>query len=98
MSESDQYLLGYREAEQNRLERQALELANESAWMFNHVGVSPGMAVAEIGCGPRSCLDMLADLVGPLGTVTGVERSDDAVPRARAFTASRGLTNVEVRV
>ena len=98
MSQSDQYLLGYREAEQDRLERQALELASDSAWLFDQVGVLPGMAVAEIGCGPRGCLDMLADLVGPTGTVAGVERSDDAVARANAFTASRGLTNVEVRV
>jgi len=98
MSESDQYLLGYRDAEQDRLERQALELANESAWLFNRVGVLPGMAVAEIGCGPRGCLDMLAGLVGPSGTVTGIERSDDAVARANAFAASRGLTNVAVRV
>ena len=42
-------------------------------------------------------IEALAGLVGPSGTVTGVERSDDAVARARAFVASHSLVNVTVR-
>jgi hypothetical protein len=38
MTEPDQYLLGYSEAEQDRLERQALELAEDSASLFRQVG------------------------------------------------------------
>jgi ubiquinone/menaquinone biosynthesis C-methylase UbiE len=97
MSESDQYLLGYRDVEQDRLARQALELGDDSAWLFEQVGITPGASVVEVGCGPRGCLDLLAVLVGPTGKVVGVERSDDAVDRARQFVASQGLTNVEVR-
>ena len=37
MTEPDQYLLGYSEAEQDRLERQALELAEDSASLFRQV-------------------------------------------------------------
>jgi SAM-dependent methyltransferase len=98
VSEADQYFLGYREAEQDRLERQALELAGDSERLFDRIGVAPGMSVAEIGCGPRGCLDLLADRVGPSGRVVGVERSDDAVARASAFVAGRGLANVDVHV
>jgi hypothetical protein len=39
MTEPDQYLLGYSEAEQDRLERQALELAEDSASLFSQVGL-----------------------------------------------------------
>jgi hypothetical protein len=39
MTEPDQYLLGYSEAEQDRLERQALELAVDSASLFRQVGL-----------------------------------------------------------
>ncbi|MEJ8847501.1 hypothetical protein [Variovorax rhizosphaerae] len=46
MSEKDPYLLGYRQAEQERLERQALELASESEWLFDQIGVSEGWRVA----------------------------------------------------
>lgn len=98
MSEPDQYLLGYLGAEQDRLQRQALELADDSTWLFTQVGLAPGQSVAEIGCGPRGCLDLLADLVGPGGSVVGVERSEDAVVRARKFVADNGLANVDVRL
>ena len=97
MAEPDQYLLGYREAEQDRLQRQALELAADSAWLFAQIGLAPGSTVVEIGCGPQGCLDLLAEAVGPTGTVIGVERSEDAVVRAQKHVATQGLTNVEVR-
>ena len=42
MGERDQYFLGYREAEQDRLQRQALELAGDSAWLFEQVGLGIG--------------------------------------------------------
>jgi len=96
MAESDPYLLGYRRAEQDRLERQAEELAHESAWLFDQIGVRGGWRVAEIGCGPRGCLALLSERVGKTGRVTGIERSAEEVDRARQFVAASHLTNVEV--
>ena len=98
MSESDEYLLGYRAAEQDRLGLQALKLADDSMWLFERVGVSAGQHVVDVGCGPRGCLDLLAALVGPTGTVVGIEPSEDAADRARTFVAAQRLSNVEVRV
>jgi ubiquinone/menaquinone biosynthesis C-methylase UbiE len=97
MSQNDQYLLGYRQAEQDRLERQALELAGDSTWLFEQIGLSPGQSVVEVGCGPWGCLSLLAEAVSPTGTVIGVERSNDAVARAQKAVATQGLANVEVR-
>jgi hypothetical protein len=38
----DQYFLGYRRAEQERLQQQAMLLADEAAWLFDRVGLRPG--------------------------------------------------------
>src|SRR5512147_1617772 len=96
MNESDPYLLGYRQAEQERLERQALELASESSWLFDQIGIQKDSRVVEIGCGPRGCLDLLSKRVGVNGTVIGIERSAEQVERARKFIADNQLTNTDV--
>src|SRR5262245_41815630 len=96
MSEPGPYLLGYRQAEQERLERQADELAPDSEWLFDQIGVRAGWRVVEIGCGPRGCLGLLSRRVGSAGRVVGVERNAEQVERARRFVAEDGLTNVEV--
>jgi SAM-dependent methyltransferase len=97
VSETDPYLLGYRHAEQERLERQADELADESAWLFDQIGVREGWRVVEIGCGPRGCLGLLSQRVGATGSVVGVERNAEQVERARQFVADSASTNVDVR-
>jgi ubiquinone/menaquinone biosynthesis C-methylase UbiE len=96
MQQPDQYLLGYRGAELERLQQQAQQLAHESVWLFDQIGIRSGARVIEIGCGPHGCLDLLAERVGPSGSVVGVERSADAVDLARKLIGERGLRNVEV--
>lgn len=96
MSEPDPYFLGYRQAEQDRLGRQAEELAADSNWLFDQIGVPAGWRVIEIGCGPQGCLGLLAGRVGATGRVVGVERSAEQVQRARRFVPDCHLTNVEV--
>ena len=96
MSDSDAYLLGYRLAEQQRLERQAEELAHDSAALFDEIGVREGWRVVEIGCGPQGCLGLLSQRVGAAGRVVGVELSAEQVERARAFAAANQCANVEV--
>ena len=96
MAEGEQYFLGYRQAEQERLQRQAQEFAHEARWLLDQIDPLEGGKVVEIGCGPQGCLDLLAERVGPTGSVVGVERSEDAVTLARKFAADHGLANVEV--
>jgi ubiquinone/menaquinone biosynthesis C-methylase UbiE len=96
MTQPDPYVLGYRCAEQERLQQQAQQLAHESAWLFDQIGIPPGARVLEIGCGPHGCLELLAERVGPSGSVVGVERSAEAVALAKKLISERGLRNVEV--
>ncbi len=97
MQASEQYFLGHSPVEQRRLQQQARELAQESTWLFDQIGIGPGSRVVEIGCGPQGCLELLSDRVGPEGYVIGVELSEPAVATARGFLADRGITNAEVR-
>ena len=39
MGNGDKYILDYRHEEQERLQRQAQQLAHESRWLFDHIGV-----------------------------------------------------------
>jgi SAM-dependent methyltransferase len=92
----DTYLLGHRPSEQERLQHQAELLGDEANALFDQIGITPGGLVAEIGCGPRGCLDLLAERIGPDGLVVGVEPNGDAVARARRYVHHRGLRNVQV--
>jgi SAM-dependent methyltransferase len=95
-TQRDQYFLGHAADEQQRLQGQAEELAAESAWLFDQIGIRDGARVVEIGCGPRGCLGLLSERVGAEGSVIGVEISDEAVELARRFLEEHGLTNAEV--
>jgi SAM-dependent methyltransferase len=96
MARLDQYLHGYGRAEHQRLQRQAQMLAEDARRQFDWIGVSEGARVVEIGCGPQGNLDLLSELVGPGGSVTGIESNEDAARLARQFVSDRNLANVEV--
>src|SRR5580658_9193901 len=97
MVQQDRYFLGHSLAEQERLQRQALELAPESNQLFDRIGVGAGCRAVEVGCGPLGCLEILSQRVGPKGSVVGVEMSADAVALARHYLAEHKIENVEVR-
>ena len=55
----------------------------------------PGMRLLDVGCGPGTITMDLADLVGPGGRVTALERTEDALDLARAEAERRGTTDVD---
>jgi hypothetical protein len=61
------YPLGCSHGESARLERQADELAADSAALLDLVGLRPGNSAIDLGCGPRGILDLLARRVSPGG-------------------------------
>ena len=88
------YLLGHSYDEERRLKRQAEELRQESARLFDRIGVQEGSRAIDLGCGPQGVLDLLSERVGATGHVTGVERSRESLATARRFVADRALQNV----
>ena len=63
--------------------------------IFDAAGIRPGMRVLDLGCGVGDVAFVAADLVGPDGYVVGVDRSPEALARARIRAEQRGLAQVE---
>jgi SAM-dependent methyltransferase len=90
------YFLGQSGAEHVRLQFQAVEREQLSRQHLAWAGIQPGWRVIDVGCGPQGVLHVLAEQVGPTGTVVGLEREAGLVALARAFVAAQGFPNVEV--
>ena len=93
------YALGADTDETARLRRQSEELQPEARALLarlGELGLRPGQAALDLGCGPRGILDLLAEAVGPGGRVVGLDADPAHVAAARQFAFGQGLANVEV--
>jgi ubiquinone/menaquinone biosynthesis C-methylase UbiE len=90
------YALGSSLGESARLQRQAEELAADSAALLDRVGLWPGQAAIDLGCGPRGILDLLAGRVAPAGRVVGLDADPAHAAMAAEFAATRGLSSVNI--
>jgi len=88
------YVLGYSDAEQDRLIRQATLLAPITERFFREAGIGAGCRVLDIGSGIGDVAMIAARLVGTSGEVLGVEHSAGFVARARERIAAAGFGNV----
>ena len=82
-------------AEDERLVAQGQVFDPLTRRLLERAGLVPGMRVLDLGSGAGNVARLAAELVGPHGTVVGVERDPAAVELARRRTAAR---NVEFRV
>jgi SAM-dependent methyltransferase len=97
MGDSDpgyQFGTGIGDDEVARLEIQGAALAPATRMIFAEAGIRSGMRVLDLGCGAGDVTFVAADLVGPDGYVVGVDRSPDALARARLRAGQRGLAQV----
>ena len=97
MGDSDsgyQFGSGIGEDEAGRLEIQGRALAPATRIILAEAGIRPGMRVLDLGCGAGDVAFVAAGLVGPDGSVVGVDRSPDALARARLRAGQRGLAQV----
>jgi ubiquinone/menaquinone biosynthesis C-methylase UbiE len=90
------YPLGSSAGESARLQRQADELAPDSAALLDRVGLRPGQSAIDLGCGPRGILDLLADRVSPGGRVVGLDADPAHTAMAAKFAYDRRLSGVEI--
>lgn len=88
MSES-RYLFGHSAAELERLEWQAGYLRPYTERLLAEAGIGPGMRVLDVGCGAGDVTLLVADRVGPTGSVVGIDRSAQAVAFATDRAGSR---------
>jgi len=94
--QSDPYVLGETQTEQQRLVAQASEYQAQSSWLLDQIDIQPGWRAVDIGCGPIGILNLLSERVGREGSVVGLERVARFVDMARSEVALRGLQNVEI--
>lgn len=95
-SEND-YVLGTNDEELDRLGLQHRVWRPVVTECWQRVGITHGWRVLDVGAGPGYATADLAEIVGPTGSVLGVERSARFLEAARERCRRRGLTNVEFR-
>jgi 2-polyprenyl-3-methyl-5-hydroxy-6-metoxy-1,4-benzoquinol methylase len=88
------YVLGDTDAEHLRLVRQARLLAPFAERLFRDAGIVAGMRVLDIGCGMGDVSMLVAQLVGPSGSVVGVDRESSVLEKARQRAKLAGHENV----
>ena len=78
------YVLGHSAGEVRRLELQAGLFAPGTERMLRTAGLGPGLSVLDIGTGAGDVALLSANLVGPSGSVLGIDREASVLERARA--------------
>ena len=91
------YILGTHDREVARLGLQHRVWRSVVTECWLRVGLTHGCRVLDAGAGPGYATADLAEIVGPTGTVLGIERSARFLEVARARCRDRGLKNVEFR-
>lgn len=92
------YVCGHGSRELDRLDLQGAFYADITRRALVDAGLGEGMRVLDVGCGSGDVTLLAAELVGPEGHVTGVDREGGTVAAARTRAAARGVTNVDFRV
>lgn len=80
--------------ELERLQFQAQVLQPFTVRLLDGMGVCSGMRVLDLGCGAGDVALMVAERVGPEGTVLGLDRSEKAVLLAARRARMAGLKQV----
>lgn len=89
--------MGYTEHELERLMLQARLLRPITERLLRRAGIEPGMRVLDVGSGAGDVALLAAELVGPAGSVTGIDRDARSVALAMHRAESLRLTWAEFR-
>jgi SAM-dependent methyltransferase len=96
MDDTD-YALGRTNVEYERLIEQAELLRPLTERLIRAAGIGPGMHVLDVGCGMGDVSFLVSDIVGPEGSVLGVDLDGTALKFANQRRAARGIANVVFR-
>jgi ubiquinone/menaquinone biosynthesis C-methylase UbiE len=76
--------------EYRRLREQALMWQQATEEVLDKVGLKPGMSCLDVGAGPGAVMRLMADRVGPQGSVTGIEIDGKLGAQALADLRAQG--------
>src|SRR4051794_6789494 len=91
---NDSYALGRSEEEERRLQRQGALLAPFTRRLFAAAGIGPAMKVLDLGTGAGDVALIAAEMVGPGGSVVGVDHNPAILETARHRTTAAGHANI----
>jgi SAM-dependent methyltransferase len=91
------YVLGHADVEVRRLLLQGRLYNDYTEHALRLAGLRPGMRVLDVGCGPGDVSCIAARLVGPTGTVLGVDAAPEMIELAGARAAEQGLSAVHFK-
>jgi SAM-dependent methyltransferase len=91
----DHYFLGSTPAELKRLRLQATILRPITERLLREAGITEGMRVLDLGCGPGDVSFLAAEAVGPSGSVLGIDQAPEAIAAAKADARHNGIRNVD---
>jgi ubiquinone/menaquinone biosynthesis C-methylase UbiE len=93
MSEVE-YILGHSQAEMRRLILQAGILKPITERLLREAGIRTGMRILDLGSGAGDVAMLVAELVGPSGSVVGIDKSADAIALAKERVSAAGHSNI----
>ncbi|HET8772743.1 MAG TPA: methyltransferase domain-containing protein [Thermoanaerobaculia bacterium] len=91
-----QYSLGSTDAELRRLIDLASHEQDHVMDACRRAGIGEGASALDLGCGPLGALAALAAVVGPGGSVTGIDASAAALEKARTLLPSSDYPHVQL--
>lgn len=89
------YVLGNQAEELERLDRQAQAIEPPTRLLLQAAGLAKGMRVLDLGTGLGHVARLAGELVGPTGSVTGLDQSQDVLAAARDRTERGGMAHVD---
>ncbi|WP_165423633.1 class I SAM-dependent methyltransferase [Ktedonosporobacter rubrisoli] len=95
---TDNYVMGRAPAETRRLQAQSQLMNPATQRMIEQAGITAGMLVLDVGSGAGDVAMLLAERVGPRGSVLGIDIDPTVIETARARVEAAGYTNVSFLV
>ena len=93
MSETT-YALGHSPAEVQRLKSQGAMLRPITERLLRNVGIDAGMRVLDLGCGPGDVSMLAAELIGPEGSIVGIDSNQESLNMAKERAREGGLHHI----
>ena len=90
------YVFDQSRLDHERLVRQARRLDAFALQACVRAGLQPGARAIDVGCGPLGALPVLRELVGPDGSVVGLDANPAALVHAREKLDESGLLDIEL--
>jgi SAM-dependent methyltransferase len=97
MSSPPKYVLGSDQAELARLDAQAESIGPATAVLLRAAGIAAGMSILDLGSGLGHVALQVARLVGPGGSVLGIDQDQALLEVAEQRRLAAGADNVHFR-